>query len=100
MSSYFLSQANGLQFQDLQILSGEYIEEAYLNILEAYGYQHQQAFLGYYGGVIDPVDGSDPENTLYVSTGDYTTVNQNYYYSNRGANSKFNLNIVSDNMQK
>ena len=95
VSSYFLSQANGLQFQDLQILSGEYIEEAYLNILEAYGYQHQQAFLGYYGGVIDPVDGSDPANTLYVSTGEYTSVNQDYYYSNRGANSKFNFNLAT-----
>ena len=44
VSSYFLSNANGLQFQDIQILSGEYIEEAYLNILESYGYQYQQAF--------------------------------------------------------
>ncbi|PHS05475.1 MAG: aromatic hydrocarbon degradation protein [Kordia sp.] len=95
VSSYFLSQANGLQFQDLQILSGEYIEEAYLNILEAYGYQHQQAFLGYYGGVIDPVDVSDLANTSYIGTGSYTTVNQDYYYSNRGANSKFNFNIAT-----
>ncbi len=95
VSSYFLSQANGLQFQDIQILSGEYIEEAYLNILEAYGYQHQQAFLGYYGGVIDPADASDPTNTSYVGTGNYTTVNQNYYYSNSGANSKFNFNLAT-----
>jgi len=95
VSSYFLNQANGLQFQDIQILSGEYIEEAYLNILEAYGYQHQQAFLGYYGGVIDPADASDPANTSYVSTGNYTTVNQNYYYSNSGANSKFNFNLAT-----
>jgi len=95
VGSYFLSNANGLQFQDIQILSGEYIEDAYLNILEAYGYQHQQAFLGYYGGVIDPADASDPANTLYVSTGSYSTVNQDYYYSNSGANSKFNFNLAT-----
>ena len=95
VSSYFLNQANGLQFQDIQILSGEYIEEAYLNILESYGYQHQQAFLGYYGGVIDPADASDPTNTQYISTGNYTTVNQDYFYSNSGANSKFNFNLAT-----
>ena len=82
ISPYFLSQANGLQFQDIQILPGEYIEEAYLNIGSSYGYQYQQAFLGYYGGVIDPVDDTDPTNTMYVGTGDFTTVNQDYFYSN------------------
>lgn len=95
ISSYFLSQANGLQFQDLQILPGEYIEEAYLNIASAYGYQYQQAFLGYYGGVIDPVDPADPANTMYVGTGAFTTVNQDYFYTNSGSNSKFNLNLAT-----
>ena len=95
ISSYFLNQANGLQFQDLQILPGEYIEEAYLNIGSAYGYQYQQAFLGYYGGVIDPIDSADPANTMYVGTGAFTTVNQDYFYTNSGANSKFNLNLAT-----
>jgi len=95
ISSYFLSQANGLQFQDIQILPGEYIEEAYLDIGSTYGYQHQQAFLGYYGGVIDPVDDTDPTNTMYVGTGDFTTVNQDYFYSNSGTNSKFNFNLAT-----
>lgn len=95
ISSYFLNQANGLQFQDIQILPGEYIEEAYLNIGSSYGYQHQQAFLGYYGGVIDPVDAMDPTNTTYVGTGTFTTVNQEYFYTNTGANSKFNFNLAT-----
>jgi len=95
ISSYFLSQANGLEFQDIQILSGEYIEEAYLNIGSAYGYQHQQAFLGYYGGIIDPVDDTNPTNTMYVGTGTFTTVNQDYFYTNSGANSKFNFNLAT-----
>jgi hypothetical protein len=95
ISAYFLEQANGLPFQDIQKLPGEYIEDAYINILEAYGFRNQQAFLGYYGGVIDPVAIDDPLNTAYVGTGSYTTVNQDYYYSNNGSNSKFNFNLAT-----
>jgi hypothetical protein len=95
ISAYFLEQANGLAFQDIQKLPGEYLEDAYLNILEAYGYRNQQAFLGYYGGVIDPVDVDDALNTTYVGTGSYTTVNQDYFYSNNGTNSKFNFNLAT-----
>ena len=51
ISSYFLNHANGLAFQDIQILPGELIEDAYLNIGSDLGYQYQQAFLGYYGGI-------------------------------------------------
>jgi hypothetical protein len=93
IDSYFLSYANGLAFQDIQALSGEYLEDAYLDIGSSYGYGYQQAFLGYYGGVIDPVDASDPNNIMYVSTGDYSTVNQDYLYSSSGSNSKFNFNL-------
>ncbi len=92
IDSYFLSHANGLVFQDIQALPGEYLEEAYLDIASSYGYNYQQAFLGYYGGVIDPIDNSDPLNTMYVGTGDYSTVSQDYYYSSSGSNSKFNFN--------
>lgn len=95
IDSYFLSHANGLAFQDIQALSGEYLEEAYLDIGSSYGYDYQQAFLGYYGGVIDPVDNSDPLNIMYVGTGDYTSINQDYYYSSAGSNSKFNFNFSS-----
>jgi hypothetical protein len=78
IDSYFLSHANGLVFQDIQALPGEYLEEAYLDIASSFGYNYQQAFLGYYGGVIDPVDGSDPLNVMYVGTGDYSSVRQKY----------------------
>ena len=95
IDTYFLEQANGLAFEDIQYFPGEFIEEAYLNILEAYGFQYQQAFLGYYGGVIDPVDASDPFNAMYVGTGNYSTVKQDYLYSSSGANSKFNFNLAT-----
>jgi hypothetical protein len=92
IDAYFLSHANGLAFQDIQALSGEYLEDAYLDIGSSLGYNYQQAFLGYYGGIIDPVDGSDPLNIMYVGTGDYSTVSQDYYYNSAGSNSKFNFN--------
>ncbi len=95
ISSYFLSNANGLAFSDIQILPGEFIEEAYLNIGSQLGYNYQQAFLGYYGGVIDPADPSDPNNTVYVPTGEFSasgTVNQDYSFISSGANSRFNIN--------
>ena len=95
IDAYFLNYAQGLPFADIQILSGELIEEAYLNIGSQLGYNYQQAFLGYYGGVIDPVDATDPNNTAYVPTGipNNGTVNQDYFYSSNGANSKFNINL-------
>ncbi len=94
-SSYFLNFANGLAFQDIQILAGELIEDAYLNIGSELGYGHQQAFLGYYGGLIDPTDATNPLNNTYVGTGDYTTVNQDYFYRSTGNNSKFNFNFAT-----
>lgn len=95
IDAYFLSHANGLAFEDIQALSGEYLEDAYLDIGEYYGYNHQQAFLGYYGGVIDPLDSSDPSNIMYVGTGDYTTVEQDYFYDSSGVNSKLNFNVAT-----
>lgn len=95
INSYFLSFANGLSFQDIQILPGEYIEEAYLNIASQLGYNYQQAFLGYYGGVIDPADASDPLGTAYVPTATINnTVNQEYFYASNGNVSKFNFNVA------
>lgn len=95
ISSYFLAYANGLPLEDIQILQGELIEDAYLNIASAYGYDNQQAFLGYYGGVIDPVDENDPLNTLYNAAGIMNNgrVNQEYFYSSTGNSSKFNFNF-------
>jgi hypothetical protein len=95
ISSYFLAQANGLPLQDIQKLPGEFLEDAYINILEAYGFRNQQAFLGYYGGVIDPVDSENPLNTSYLATGSSSSVNQDYVYISNGYNSKFNFNMAT-----
>lgn len=98
INAYFLNQANGLFFEDIQALSGEYLEDAYLDIGSSFGFDYQQAFLGYYGGVIDPVDAADPLNTMYVGTATVApsgTVAQEYFYDQYGANSKFNFNLAT-----
>lgn len=95
IDNYFLSFAGGVPFGPLLIQDGEYIEEAYLDIGSSLGYVDQQAFLGYYGGIIDPMDETDDNNTEYISNAGYSTVIQQYAQSNAGYNSKFTANIAS-----
>ncbi|MCK0189362.1 outer membrane protein transport protein [Arenibacter sp. F20364] len=95
IDNYFLDLANGVPFGPLLIQDGEFIEEAYLDIGASLGFVDQQAFLGYYGGIIDPVDFLDDNNTDYISNAKYGTVNQNYSQSTSGYNSKFTANLAS-----
>lgn len=95
LDSYFLGAAQGIPFGNLLLQDGEYIEEAYLDIGSSYGFVTQQAFLGYFGGIIDPVDASDDNNTQYVSNAEYGTVRQDYFESTTGYNSKFTMNMAS-----
>ncbi|MEG3657191.1 outer membrane protein transport protein [Arenibacter palladensis] len=95
IDNYFLDLANGVPFGPLLIQDGEYIEEAYLDIGATLGFVDQQAFLGYYGGIIDPVDFSDDNNTDYISNAIYSNVNQDYSQSTTGYNSKFTANLAS-----
>lgn len=94
IDNYFLNFAQGVPFGNLFIRDGEFIEEAYLRIGGSQGFGPQQAFLGYFGGVIDPLDDTDPDGTQYISTADYTTVRQDFFQSTRGHNSKFTMNMA------
>lgn len=93
IDNYFLNFAQGEPLGQLLIQNGEFIEEAYLDIGANLGFGPQQAFLGYYGGIIDPVDESDNSNTAYVSNAQYNSVNQDYYRRTNGYNSKLTLNL-------
>ncbi|MEO1010623.1 MAG: outer membrane protein transport protein [Bacteroidota bacterium] len=93
IDNYFRNFAQGVPFGALLVQDGEFLEEAYLDIGAAQGFGDQQAFLGYYGGVIDPLDDTDNNNTDYVSNADYTTVNQEYVRNTSGFNSKFTFNL-------
>ncbi|MEN8788874.1 MAG: outer membrane protein transport protein [Flavobacteriaceae bacterium] len=94
IDNYFLNFAQGVPFGSLLIRDNEFIEEAYLRIGSSLGYGPQQAFLGYFGGVINPVDDTDLNGTDYVSNAVYTNVVQDYYQSTRGYNSKFTVNLA------
>ncbi len=93
LDTYFLGIANGIPFGNLLLQDGEFIEEAYLDIGSSFGFATQQAFLGYFGGIIDPLDEAD-DNTAYLSNSQYGTVNQDYFQSSGGYNSKFTANIA------
>lgn len=93
IDNYFLSSAQGVPFGQLLLQDGEFIEDAYLDIGSSLGFSDQQAFLGYYGGIIDPVDADDDNNTAYVSNAQYSSVNQEFFQSTKGYNSKFTVNF-------
>lgn len=93
IDQYFLNFANGVAFGNLLIQPNEFIEDAYLNIGSSLGFGPQQAFLGYFGGVIDPVDPSDDNNTAYISNAEFTSIQQQYTQITSGYNSKFTANI-------
>lgn len=95
IDNYFLDLANGVPLGPILRQDDEFIEEAYLDIGANLGFVDQQAFLGYYGGIIDPVDFSDDNNTDYLSNAKYSNVNQNYSQSSSGYNSKFTANLAS-----
>jgi hypothetical protein len=95
IENYFLTFAQGVPFGSILLQDGEFIEEAYLDIGTSLGFAEQQAFLGYFGGVIDPVDVEDDNNTDYIPTAQYSSVNQEFFQSTAGYNSKFTLNLAS-----
>ncbi|NQZ45106.1 MAG: outer membrane protein transport protein [Flavobacteriaceae bacterium] len=92
IDNYFLNFAQGVPFGNLLIGQNEFLEEAYLRIGAQQGFADQQAFLGYFGGVIDPVT-NDDTNTDYISNAQYTSVDQTYIQSTSGYNSKFTMNF-------
>ncbi|MRI02149.1 aromatic hydrocarbon degradation protein [Kriegella sp. EG-1] len=92
IDNYFLDYAQGAPFASILTQDGEYLEDAYLDIGAQQGFADQQAFLGYYGGIINPVDENDDNNIAYTSNSDYNSVNQEFTLSTTGYNSKFVVN--------
>ncbi|NRR91743.1 outer membrane protein transport protein [Winogradskyella undariae] len=94
IGDYFLNNAQGLRLDEISAFPGESYSQAYSEIGSFYGQRNQQAFLGYEGYIINPIDDAD-ENTSYVSNingGDY---NQRYAYASRGYNGKLAFNIAT-----
>lgn len=99
IDNYFLNFADGVPFGSILIQDGEFIEDAYLDIGAQQGFVDQQAFLGYYGGLIDPAS-EDDTNTIYNSNAAYTTVNQDLLRNTSGFNSKFTLNMATQYQER
>lgn len=93
IDNYFLNFANGVPLGNILLGPDEFIEQAYLDIGAQQGFADQQAFLGYFGGIIDPVDINDENGTAYLSNASYDNVNQTYRQTINGYNSKFTVNF-------
>jgi len=94
IDNYFLNFAQGVPFGSILLQDGEFIEDGYLDIGSSQGFGDQQAFLGYYGGALDPED-QDDATSVYNSNALYNTVNQDFLRFTAGYNSKFTLNMAS-----
>lgn len=96
IGSYFLLNAQGKRLDEISAFSGETISQAYTEIGSFYGFENQQAFLGYEGFIIDPVNDTD-DNTAYISNIDLngTDFDQEYYYASRGYNGKLAFNLAT-----
>ena len=92
IDSYFLANAQGLPLGEISALPGESISQAYQAIGEIYGYQHQQAFLGFESFILEPDDILDDNNTLYFSNIAPGTFNQEYSLVSQGYSGKFTIN--------
>lgn len=95
IANYFLAQANGLDEGSISILRDndgnpiESITDAYIGIGEEFGYQNQQAFLGYESYILDPPN----SNNIYASNVYSNSNKQHYNYLTSGANGKFSFNL-------
>ena len=94
IDTYFLEYAGGTPFGSILLQDGEFLEEAYRDIGAVQGFGDQQAFLGYYGGILDP-ETEDDNNTSYISNSIYDFVNQDFSRRTTGYNSKFTINAAS-----
>ena len=89
-----------IQFSTLKLFPGENIEDAYADIGSLQnGYSIQQAFLGYWSGILDPEnldDDTNDDETNYISNVASGNFNQNYLYASNGYNGKLAFNFAAD----
>ncbi len=95
IDNFFLNQAQGITLGLLQLQSGESISNLYSFLGETEGVSAQNAFLGFQGYIIDPVDPQDIGNTQYVSNIAPGSFNQEYTFYSSGYSGKFTLNLAT-----
>lgn len=96
IGSYFLANAQGLRLDEISAFANESFSEAYSEIGSLYGFQNQQAFLGYEGYILDAVNDTD-DNTEYISNIDLngSNFNHRYAFASRGYNGKLAFNFAT-----
>lgn len=98
---HFANQNGGILLSELQTLPNESISDLYNYLGSNYGFGAQQAFLGYQGFIIDPVDSENPDNTSYLSL---VPAGGNYYQENSfestGYNGKLSFNAATQYKDK
>ncbi len=94
IDSYFISNAQGLRLDEISAFSDETYSEAYGDIGSAFGYSHQQAFLGYESYIVEPENNTD-DNTVYFSNMGSGSFDQEFSYAARGYNGKFGFNFAT-----
>ena len=92
VAQFFLQQAQGVPLNLLQTQDNESISDLYAFLGRNEGVAAQNAFLGYQGFIIDPVE-DNPNNTAYVSNVANGSFNQEYYNYTRGYMGKYTLNL-------
>ncbi|PQB04881.1 OmpP1/FadL family transporter [Aureitalea marina] len=94
VAQFFLQQAQGVPLNLLQTQENESISDLYAFLGRNEGVAAQNAFLGYQGFIIDPVE-ENPNNSAYVSNVAGNSFNQEYYQYTRGYMGKYTLNFGS-----
>lgn len=94
IGDFFRNQAQGIPLELLQLQSGESISNLYSYLGETQGVAAQNAFLGYQGYIINPIDPSDPSNTQYTSSiAGNGNFNHDYILLSEGSNNTFTANF-------
>ena len=93
IAQYFLTLAQGIPLNLLQLQGSESISNLYSFLGETEGVAAQNAFLGFQGYIIDPVNPANPNNTQYISNIAPGRYNQDYYVASAGFNGKYTMNF-------
>lgn len=99
LGSYFVNSAQGYPLNLFQLQGGESISSLYTFIGETEGTAAQDAFLGYQGYIIDPVE-DIPGNTSYTSNTGSGRFAQDYIEYTDGYMGQYTLNLSTQYSNK
>lgn len=99
IGEYFSGFAQGLRLDEISALPGETLSEAYSDIGNTFGFENQQAFLGFESFILEPDTDSD-DNVNYDSNIAGDSFNQRYSLVSTGYNGKAAFNVAAQYDEK